>query len=64
MIMSPGGVPNLARMMCGQGPVLAAMLAAQRLGANCATVLQYANSGDTPYGDRSQVVGYGAGMFW
>jgi MEMO1 family protein len=44
---------------CGGGPIVAAMIAAERLGANRAEVLQYANSGDTA-GDRSRVVGYGA----
>jgi AmmeMemoRadiSam system protein B/AmmeMemoRadiSam system protein A len=58
------GVPNLACTMCGEGPVLTAMMAAQGLGANRASILQYANSGDSAYGDRSQVVGYGAVMFW
>jgi len=44
---------------CGGGPIIAAMIAAERLGANQATVLRYANSGDTA-GDKSRVVGYGA----
>jgi len=44
---------------CGGGPVIAAMIAAERLGATQAEVLKYANSGDTT-GDRSRVVGYGA----
>jgi len=44
---------------CGGGGIVAAMIAAERLGANRAIVLQYANSGDvTP--DKSRVVGYGA----
>ena len=42
---------------CGGGPVIAVMLAAQKLGAKRARVLRYANSGDVT-GDRSQVVGY------
>lgn len=58
------GVPNLACTLCGEGPVLTAMLAARELGADRVTVLKYANSGDTPYGDKNQVVGYGAVMFW
>ncbi|MFQ6059317.1 MAG: AmmeMemoRadiSam system protein B [Anaerolineae bacterium] len=58
------GVPNLHTCLCGQGPVLVAMIAARKLGANRVTVLKYANSGDTPFGDPSQVVGYGAVMFW
>ena len=39
-------------------------MTARELGANRATLLQYANSGDVPYGDKSRVVGYGAIMFW
>lgn len=42
---------------CGGGPVMAAMLAAQKLGATRAHALRYTNSGDVT-GDRSQVVGY------
>jgi AmmeMemoRadiSam system protein B len=42
---------------CGGGPVVSVMLAAQELGADCARVLRYANSGDVT-GDSSQVVGY------
>jgi AmmeMemoRadiSam system protein B/AmmeMemoRadiSam system protein A len=44
---------------CGGGPIVAAMIAAERLGANQARILKYANSGDVT-GDKSQVVGYGA----
>lgn len=44
---------------CGGGPMVAAMIAAERLGANQAKVLKYANSGDVT-GDKSRVVGYGA----
>jgi MEMO1 family protein len=44
---------------CGGGGIVAAMIAAERLGANRALVLKYANSGDVT-GDKSQVVGYGA----
>ncbi len=40
------------------------MMAARGLGANQAALLKYANSGDTPFGDRDQVVGYGAVAFW
>lgn len=44
---------------CGGGPIIAVMIAAERLGATQATLLKYANSGDVT-GDRSRVVGYGA----
>lgn len=42
---------------CGGGPIVAMMMAAQKLGANRARVVHYANSGDVT-GDSSQVVGY------
>ncbi|MGD0922339.1 MAG: AmmeMemoRadiSam system protein B [Terriglobia bacterium] len=44
---------------CGGGPIVAAMIATERLGANRAIILKYANSGDVT-GDKSRVVGYGA----
>ena len=44
---------------CGGGPIVAALIAAERLGAQQAKVLKYANTGDVT-GDRSRVVGYGA----
>lgn len=58
------GIPGLATCSCGEGPVRAAMIAAEALGANQAAIVRYANSGDTPFGQRDQVVGYGAVMFW
>jgi len=48
---------------CGGGPIVAAMIAAERLGARQARLLKYANSGDVT-GDRSRVVGYGAVALW
>jgi AmmeMemoRadiSam system protein B/AmmeMemoRadiSam system protein A len=53
---------NLERRVweaCGGGPIVATMIAAERLGANRANVLHYANTGDVT-GDHSRVVGYGA----
>jgi len=47
---------------CGGGPIVAAMIAGERLGANEAKVLKYANSGDTA-GDHARVVGYSADIF-
>jgi hypothetical protein len=44
---------------CGGGPIVTAMIAAERLGAHRAQILKYANSGDVT-GDKSRVVGYGA----
>ena len=51
--------PGLPVILDGGGGVVAAMIAAERLGANHATILAYANSGDIT-GDKSRVVGYGA----
>jgi AmmeMemoRadiSam system protein B len=43
---------------CGGGPMVAVMKAAAALGADGATVLRYADSGDVEEGDKSRVVGY------
>lgn len=42
---------------CGGGPVISVMLAARAMGADRATILNYANSGDVT-GDLGRVVGY------
>jgi len=47
---------------CGGAPIVAAMIASERMGATQAKVLKYANSGDTT-GDKSRVVGYGSAVF-
>lgn len=47
---------------CGGAPIVATMIYAERMGANRAEVLRYANSGDTA-GDKSRVVGYSADLF-
>ena len=47
---------------CGGAPIVAAMIYAERMGANQARVLRYANSGDVT-ADRSRVVGYSADVF-
>lgn len=54
------GRTALETCACGEGPILAALEAAKRLGATRATVVSCANSGDTSAGERSRVVGYGA----
>ena len=47
---------------CGQGPIMAVMLAARKLGADRCEILKYANSGDVTGEKMSPrgVVGYGA----
>jgi hypothetical protein len=47
---------------CGGAPIVATMIYAERMGANQAKVLKYANSGDIT-GDHSRVVGYSADVF-
>jgi AmmeMemoRadiSam system protein B len=47
---------------CGGGPIVAVMRSARALGADRATVMRHANSGDIA-GDRSQVVGYLSAAF-
>ncbi len=56
-------VPGLSTCACGEAPILAAMAAARALGATRGALLCYANSGDVPYGDPREVVGYGAVAF-
>jgi AmmeMemoRadiSam system protein B/AmmeMemoRadiSam system protein A len=46
---------------CGGGPVVAAMIAAERLGARQVRVLKYAHSGNVT-GDFERVVGYAAAL--
>jgi hypothetical protein len=48
---------------CGGGPLVAAMLAARKLGADHARVLEYAHSGDVT-GEQGRVVGYMAAALW
>jgi AmmeMemoRadiSam system protein B len=43
---------------CGGGPLVAVMKAARSLGADRATLLRYATSGDVGEKDKSRVVGY------
>jgi len=57
------GVAELHCTMCGLGPVSIVLQAARRLGAEKATIVAQANSGDVPAGDRSHCVGYAAVVF-
>jgi AmmeMemoRadiSam system protein B/AmmeMemoRadiSam system protein A len=58
------GIANQPLTMCSEGAVMTAMIAARQMGADRATVLYHATSGDVPLGDRGQVVGYGAVALW
>jgi MEMO1 family protein len=48
---------------CGGGPIAVTMSAAQKLGADHALLLKYANSGDVT-GDKSSVVGYSSAVYY
>ncbi|HII84256.1 MAG TPA: AmmeMemoRadiSam system protein B [Methanobacterium subterraneum] len=48
--------------MCGYGPVTATIEASRNMGAQTASILQYATSGDTG-GDKDSVVGYASAVF-
>ena len=54
---------KLSTAMCARGGVGTAILFAKEHGATEARVLQYANSGDAPVGDKRRVVGYGSVLF-
>ncbi|HUU45674.1 MAG TPA: AmmeMemoRadiSam system protein B [Acidobacteriota bacterium] len=53
-------IPELSTGACGEAPILMAIAAARALGATDAWIISYANSGDTAFGQRDRVVGYGA----
>ena len=54
---------NDACEACGGGSIVATMMASKKLGANGASLLKYANSGDVT-GDKKNVVGYAAAVFY
>lgn len=49
---------------CGGGPICAGLIAAQTIGTDQVAILKLANSGDSPYGDKSGVVGYLAAVIY
>ena len=49
---------------CGGGPIAAAMIAGELLGAEGIKVIKHANSGDVQYGSKDQVVGYLAAVVY
>ncbi|HMK38956.1 MAG TPA: AmmeMemoRadiSam system protein B, partial [Bacteroidota bacterium] len=54
------GVPNLATSLCGWSAVLTLLYMTTGGTGHKFTPVQYKNSGDSPAGDRSRVVGYEA----
>jgi len=57
-------VPNLLTTCCGEEAIVVVMEVTKQQGADRATVLHYANSGDIAQGDHTRVVGYGAVVIW
>jgi AmmeMemoRadiSam system protein B/AmmeMemoRadiSam system protein A len=57
------GIPDLATSLCGWPCVLTLMYLAHENPEVVATLIQYKNSGDTPYGQKDGVVGYNAIAF-
>jgi len=56
-------LPSVATCACGEGPILCAVSAAKAFGASTGTIVSYANSGHSVFGDFNKVVGYGAVVF-
>ena len=54
------GVAELVTGACGEAPILAALAAVRAMGAARARIVSYANSADSPAGEPTRVVGYGA----
>lgn len=51
---------------CGGGPIVAALMASEQLGANMAKTVKYATSADVPEGEgsKNRVVGYFSGIVY
>ena len=56
-------IVNLRTPMCGSRAVITTLKLLKKLGINRGILLKYANSGDTAYGDKGRVVGYGSVVF-
>ncbi len=56
-------VPNAETFLCGVSGVRTVLLLTQALGPTTPVLLNYANSGDSPAGEKNRVVGYGAVAF-
>jgi len=56
-------IPNAFTFLCGQEAVELVMKIAEQVGASEIKLLNYANSGDSVFGDKNQVVGYAAIAF-
>lgn len=57
------GVRNLACYLCGLMPVITLIKFAKENQVKNVDIIEYKNSGDTPYGGKNRVVGYGSVIF-
>jgi len=62
--VSSSGVPGLVTYLCGFYPVLVLIKTMKLLGIHKASLINYYNSGDTPYGEKNRVVGYSSICFY
>ncbi len=58
------GIPNLQTAACGAGAIKTGLILSENLGLSDIQLLNYANSGDLPAGDKNRVVGYAAIAFY
>ena len=56
-------IPDLATCMCGEAAVLTLLYMTENNPAIKTELIQYKNSGDSPYGEKNKVVGYNAIVF-
>jgi len=56
-------IQNAVTFLCAKEPVRIVMKTAEKIGVDKIELLKYANSGDTPAGDKNKVVGYAAIAF-
>ncbi|MEW6482719.1 MAG: AmmeMemoRadiSam system protein B [bacterium] len=58
------GIPGLSTYLCGFYPLLVFLKTMKLLGVDKAKEIIYYNSGDTTYGEKNRVVGYGSICFY
>jgi len=56
-------IPGLATSLCGWSSVLTLLYMTEQMEEISVDLIQYKNSGDSPYGDKQRVVGYWAATF-
>lgn len=62
--VASSNIPGLSTYLCGFYPVLVLIKTMRLIGIDKAREIFYYNSGDTPYGEKDRVVGYGSICFY